>query len=167
MVRYFEKSLKPSIKAEIDQNATYLDDYEELLAKVVRVKAKTGLQPSWYLQETDLQVLRGIRPAHTSAQKVQTQGAITCRNKSRTKVLASTPAQDFEPSDKSRKSKKKKKHRDKKNSKELKEDSTIPASGVNAAKVNRSGKSSRKNKKDLSGVMCYNFNKKRYFADKC
>ena len=37
MVRYFEESLKPSIKAEIDQNATHLDNYEELVAKAVRV----------------------------------------------------------------------------------------------------------------------------------
>ena len=33
MVRYFEEGLKPSIKAEIDQNATHLDDYEELVVK--------------------------------------------------------------------------------------------------------------------------------------
>ena len=43
MVRYLEKSLKPSIKAKIDQNATHVDDYEELVAKAVRAKAKTGL----------------------------------------------------------------------------------------------------------------------------
>ena len=43
MVRYFEKSLKPSIKVEIDQDAFYLDDYKELVAKTVRFKAKMGL----------------------------------------------------------------------------------------------------------------------------
>ena len=43
MVRYFKKSLKPSIKAKIDQNTTYLDDYEELIVKTVRTKAKVGL----------------------------------------------------------------------------------------------------------------------------
>ena len=59
MVRYFEKSLKPSIKAEIDQDAIHLDDYEELIAKVVRAEVKASLQPSSYVQETDIQVLRG------------------------------------------------------------------------------------------------------------
>ena len=49
MVRYFEKGLKPSIKAEMDQDATHLDDYEELVAKAVRAKAKAGLQPSSYI----------------------------------------------------------------------------------------------------------------------
>ena len=43
MVRYFEKGRKPSIKAEMDQDATYFDDYEELVAKMVRVEAKAGL----------------------------------------------------------------------------------------------------------------------------
>ena len=46
MVRYFEKGLKPSIKANMDQNATHLDDYEKLVVKVVRVKIKAGLRPS-------------------------------------------------------------------------------------------------------------------------
>ena len=43
MVRYFEKSLKPSIKAKIDQDALHLDDYEELVVKAVRAEAKVGL----------------------------------------------------------------------------------------------------------------------------
>ena len=43
MVKYFEEGLKPSIKAEMDQDATYLDNYEELVAKAVRAKTKTGL----------------------------------------------------------------------------------------------------------------------------
>ena len=108
MVRYFEKCLKPSIKAKMDQNATHLDNYEELIAKVVRVKAKAGLWPSSYMWETDLQVLQRSWPTHTTTHKVQAQGAMTCGDKSRTKVFASTPAQNSEPSDKSKKDKKKK-----------------------------------------------------------
>ena len=49
MVRYFEEGLKPSIKAEIDQDATYLDDYKVLVAKAVRAEAQAGLQPSFYM----------------------------------------------------------------------------------------------------------------------
>ena len=49
MVKYFEKGLKPSIKVEIDQNASHLDDYKKLVAKAVRAKAKAGLQPSSYV----------------------------------------------------------------------------------------------------------------------
>ena len=53
IVRYFEEGLKPSIKAEIDQDASHLNDYEELVAKTVRTEAKAGLRPSSYVQETD------------------------------------------------------------------------------------------------------------------
>ena len=54
IVRYFEEGLKPSIKAKMDKDATHQDNYEELVAKAVRAKAKTGLQPSSYMQEADL-----------------------------------------------------------------------------------------------------------------
>ena len=53
MVRYFQKNLKPFIKAKIDQDATYLDNYEELVAKAIGVKAKAGLRPSSYVQKSD------------------------------------------------------------------------------------------------------------------
>ena len=158
MVRYFEKSLKPSIKAEIDQDAIHLDDYEELVTKGVRAEAKAGLRPSSYVRETDIQVLRGNQPTHTTAHKVQTQGAI---NREEGKGPVFTPASaftDLEPSDKARKDKKKKQHRDKKESRD-----TL-ASGVNAAKVR--DKKKRK-KKDPREVTCYNYNKLRYYADQC
>ena len=54
MVRYFEKELKPSIKAKMNQDATHLDDYEELVSKAIRAKAKAGLRPSSYVREADL-----------------------------------------------------------------------------------------------------------------
>ena len=53
IIRYFEEGLKSSIKAEIDQDATYLDNYEELVAKAVRAAVKAGLQPSSYVWKTD------------------------------------------------------------------------------------------------------------------
>ena len=171
MVRYFEEGLKPSIKAEMDQDDSQLIDYEELVAKAVRAEAKAGLRPSSYVRETDLSCLRGNRPAHTTAHKVQTQGAGKDHrgdDSKASKGSASTPAsastQDSEPSDKAKKDKKKN-WRGKKDSKEPKE-STTPASGVNAAEVGGGGQR-RRNKKDLSGVTYYNCNKKGHFANKC
>ena len=49
VVKYFEKGLKPSIKAEIGQKNSQLVDYEELVAKAVRTKAKASLRPSFYI----------------------------------------------------------------------------------------------------------------------
>ena len=43
MVRYFEKGLKPFIKAEIDQDAIQLDIYKKLIVKTVRAEVKAGL----------------------------------------------------------------------------------------------------------------------------
>ena len=61
--------------------------------------------------------------------------------------------------DKARKDKKKKQHRDKRDSRESRD---TPASGVNAAKV---GDKKRRKRKDLSKVMCYNYNKLGHYAD--
>ena len=152
MVRYFEEGLKPSIKAEMDQDATHLDDYEELVAKAVRAEAKAGLQPSSYIRETDIQVLRGSWLAHTTAHKVQTQGAMNCGDESRGKGPAFTPASastDPEPSDKARKDKKKKQHRDKRDSRESRD--TL-ASEVNGAKVRDKKKRKRKDPREVNAI---------------
>ena len=152
MVRYFEEGLKLSIKAEMDQDATHLDDYEELIAKAVRAEAKAGLRPSSYVRETDIQVLRGSRPAHTTAHKVQTQGAM--------------PRGEDSKASKARKEKKKKQYKDRRDSKEPR-DSTTPATGVNAAEVGDKKKKKKKKKRDASEVTCYNCNKLGHYADQC
>ena len=156
MVKYFEESLKPSIKAEIDQDASHLDDYEELVAKAVRAEAKAGLRPSSYVRETNQQVSQGNRPAYTTAHKVQTQGAMNdhCGDESKAKASMPTFTQNSEPSDKSRKDKKKKQHKAKRDS--------IPATGVNKAEVG-----DHRAKKDISESSYYNYNKKGYYSNKC
>lgn len=53
MVRYFERDLKPSIKAKIDQDATYLDNYEELVVKTGKAEVKVSLRLSFYIQKTN------------------------------------------------------------------------------------------------------------------
>ena len=160
IVRYFEEGLKPSIKAKMNQDATHLDDYEELVSKAVKTEAKAGLRPSSYVREADFQVLRGSRPTHTTAHKVQTQGAVTHGDKSKIKALVSALTNP-EPFDKARKNKKKKQHRDKRDSRESRD---TPGFGVNAAKV---GDKKKRKRKDLSKVTCYNCNKLGHYADVC
>ena len=149
----------------MDQDATHLDNHEELVAKVVRAEAKARLQPSSYVGETDIQVLWGNRPAHTTAHKVQTQGAGSCGDESRGKSPASTPVSastNSEPSNKARKDKKKKQHRDKRDFKEFKDTS---ASGVNTAEVK--DKKRRRKKKNPKEVTYYNYNKLGHYVDQC
>ena len=90
--------------------------------------------------------------------------AVTRRDKSKAKAPASAPAQDSEPSDKSRRDQKKKHYREKKDSKKLKK-STTPASGVNVAEVG--GKGRTRNKKNPSKVTCYNCNKLGHYTNAC
>ena len=139
------------------------------MSKAVRAEAKAGLRPSSYVQEADFQVLRGSRPTHTTAHKVQTQGAgkdhrgdDSKASKGSASAPASASTQGSEPSEKAKKDKKKY-WRDKKGPREPK-DSSTPASGVNRTEA---GGSRRKNKKDLSGVTCYNCNKKGHYSNKC
>ena len=91
IVRYFEEGLKPSIKAEIDQDASHLDDYKELVAKTVKVETKAGLQPSFYIRETDQQAPQGNQPAQTTAHKVQTQRAMNNHRGDESMAKASVP----------------------------------------------------------------------------
>ena len=157
IVRYFEEGLKLSIKAKTDKNATHLDYYEKLVAKAVRAKAKSGQQPNSYLQKTDQQVFQDRRPAYTTTHKVQTQGAMKDYDgdKSTAKAFVPNSSQDSEPFDKAKKDKKKKKYKDT-------WDSINPVTGVNTAEV---CKKNRK-KKDISEIIYYNYNIKRYYTTK-
>ena len=68
MVRYFEESLKLSIKAKMDQNNSQLIDYEELIAKMVRVEAKAGLHLRSYVRETSELSPKESNDSHHHAQ---------------------------------------------------------------------------------------------------
>ena len=160
MVRYFEEGLKPSIRDEIDQDT---DDYKELVVKAVRAQAKLGLQPSFYMWKTDIHILWGSRPAHTTVHKVQTQGVIhRGEDPKASKALASTP--QSEPSDKARKDKKKKQYKDRKDSKEPR-NFTTPATRINAAEVRDKKRKKKKKKRDASKVTYYNCNKLGHYTD--
>lgn len=72
VVRYFKKSLKASIKTEMDQDATQLDNYKKQTVKAVKAKAKADLRLSSYIKETDQHYLYRKQLGHTTAHKVQT-----------------------------------------------------------------------------------------------
>ena len=151
--------------AEMDRDATHLDNYEELVAKAMRAKAKAGLWPSFYMQETTLQVLQGSQPAHIIVHKVQTQGAMYCGEDSKaSKAPASTP--ESKPSNKAKKDKKKEQHKNRRNSRKPR-DFTTRATGVNAAEFGDKKRRKKKKKKDASEVTCYNCNKLESYADQC
>ena len=56
----------------MDQATYQLNNFKELVGKVVKAKAKAGLQPSLYICKTDYSCLQESRPAHTLTSKVHT-----------------------------------------------------------------------------------------------
>ena len=109
---------------------------------------------SFYIQKTNQQASQGNRPAHTITHKVQTQKAIKnyCKDESKAKASVSTSSQNSELSNKVKKDKKKKQHK-------AKQESSIPATRINAAQT---GEPCQKKKKlwDLSMVTCFNYDKR-------
>ena len=161
MVRYFEEGLKPSIKAEMDQDASHLDDYKELVAKAVRAKAKAGLRPSSYIQKTDQHIPQRNWLVHTTVHKVQTHGAMKdyYGDKSKAKASVSTSTHNSELFDNARKDKKKKQYK-------AKWEGSTPAIRVNTAQTRKSCQKKKK-LRDLSMIMCFNCNKRGHYASTC
>lgn len=76
MLRYFCKSLKPFIWVELEQRNLELENFEQLVKKVVKVESKTTLWPRSNLREIDQHYPRGSWLAYTTATKSNTQGQL-------------------------------------------------------------------------------------------
>lgn len=160
MIRYFEEGLKLFIKVKMDQDATHLDIYKELVAKAVKTKTKVGMQPSLYIQETNLNCPWENQSAYATAHKVQTKGFSKDSHKDN---------QTGEPkgfnSQHSNNAEESKKEKDKKKRWQQKKDSNTSAIGVNAEPTRNGGTLMKQKqgfgfKKDLSEIICYNYDKK-------
>ena len=143
----------------MNQDASHLDDYVELVAKAVRAEVKAGLQPSSYVGKTDQQIPQGNQPAQTITHKVQTPGAMKdyWGDKSNAKTSVPTSTQNSELSNKARKDKKKKQYK-------AKQEGSTPATGVNAAQTGEP-RQNKKKLRDLSIVTCFNYDKKGHYAN--
>ena len=93
MICYFWESLKPSIKAEIEQQDRESMNFEEMVQKAVNTEAKAGLRSSIMVQDLDIRCPRDHCPSNSTASKVQIQGITVKESKSeefRPKELKST-----------------------------------------------------------------------------
>ena len=61
MIWYFRKSLRPSIRAQLDTRGRDLDSWEEAVEKAVNAEAKTMLQSSSSTRDMDSRCPRGNR----------------------------------------------------------------------------------------------------------
>ena len=53
LIRFFREGLKPSIKAQMEQEGQELDTWKEMIEKAVEIEAKAGLQLASYIREMD------------------------------------------------------------------------------------------------------------------
>lgn len=66
LIRYFQEALKPSIKAEMENQADEYEDWDELVRKTVTAEAKAALRPASYIREMDQHRSRGNRLISTT-----------------------------------------------------------------------------------------------------
>ena len=71
LIRFFREGLRPSIKAQMEQQGREHDSWEELVEKAIDAEAKASLQPLSILCEMDQRCPRGNRPAHSTVAKSQ------------------------------------------------------------------------------------------------
>ena len=74
MICYFRELLKPSIKAEMEQQNRESMDFEEMIESTVNAEAKAVLRSSTMVRDSDIRCPRGHRSSNNTTAKVQTQG---------------------------------------------------------------------------------------------
>ena len=71
MIQYFRKSLRLLVWVKIEQRGQELNNFEEIVEKVVDAKVKAALRPRFYTCNTDKYCVQGSWP---STAKTSTQG---------------------------------------------------------------------------------------------
>ena len=138
-------------------------NFEEMVQRAVKVKAKAGPKSTIMVRGSDIRCPRGHRPSNNTASKVQTQET-AAKDSSRpeepkTKDPKSVPLRD-DPAEPAKKEDKQK--RLKCRQERTRESKETPATGnniVNAAK--------KKKKRDTSKVTCFNCDKKGHYTRNC
>ena len=76
MICYFQESLKPSIKVEMEQQNRASTSFKEIVQRAINAEVKAGLRSSTMVWDLDARCPRGHRSSHNTSSKVQTQGTI-------------------------------------------------------------------------------------------
>ena len=134
-----------------------------MVQKTVNVEAKAGLRSTTMVRDLDICCPWGHRPSNNTISKVQTQGTaikdFSRPEKPKTKDLKSVPLHNdpAEPAKKEDKQKRLKRRQE--CTREPKETLATGNNTVDAAK--------KKKKRDTSKVICFNCDKKGYYASDC
>ena len=175
MFRYFQKGLRPSILAKLQNEDHELENFLQIVKKAVAAEAKANLRSRATTKDMDQHCPRGSRSANSTAAKNQGQ-SIKDPREEEPKVRApesSTPrSSNPESSAKARREKKDRRRREQRGRRG--QGSSTPANGVNAAEPVEAKKNDDQNRnhlggatRDLNQVRCYNCNKKGHYASNC
>ena len=159
MICFFQESLKPSIKVEIEQQDRESINFEEMVQKAVNAEAKAGLRSSTIVRKSDVCCPRSHRPSHNTSSKMQTQGS-SHKDSSRSekpKPKNPKPAAScdnaVEPAKREDRKKKKKRLR---NQRREHIGEQTPVIGVNTKALKKKIK-----------ARYFNYNKKSHYANEC
>ena len=144
-----------------------------MVQKIVNAEAKAGLRSSAMIRDSDICCLRGHRPSNSIASKVQTQGMsakeprpeeskIKKAKRAKKKAPAPPRTNAAESSEQGKKDKKDKKRKFRER-KERNEDTLATSNNA----IDALKKKKKNQDCDISGVTCYNCNKKGHFANTC
>ena len=174
MLRYFREGLRPSILAELQNEDHELENFLQIVKKAVAAEAKANLWSQATTKDMDQHCPRGSRSANSTAAKNQGQSIKDPREeepKVRAPELSTPRSSNPEPSAKARREKKDRRRREQHR---RVEESSTPATGVNAAEPVEAKKNDDRNRnrsggatRDLNQVRCYNCNKKGHYASNC
>lgn len=72
MICYFEKSLKPSIKVEMEQQNRKVVNFKKIVQRVVNAETKAGLKSNTMVRDLDIYYSKGHCLFNNITAKVQT-----------------------------------------------------------------------------------------------
>ena len=124
MICYLWKSLKPSIKFEIEQQDLESINFKEIVQRAVNTEVKAGLRSSTMVRNSDICCPRNHCLSNSIASKIQKKKIIAKNfpqeepKVKEVKPILSRVAEASEPSKQARKDRKKKWHQEKRNKKQ-------------------------------------------------
>lgn len=156
MIQYFLESLRPFIRVQLDSQGRELDFWEEVVEKAFNAEVKALLQLSSSTRKIDSRCPQGNKSAKNEEKDSE-------KNKSTDSTSTDTPSRkksSFTQQTSSAQPKKNQNHYDDPcHRQKYRQGQDLSATGVNVT--------SKKEKRDISHVKCFNCKKKGYYANWC
>ena len=169
ILRYFREGLKPSVLAEWEHRDFELENFNQMVKKIVDTETKSALRPCSSTKKMDQNCPRGNQPTNTTIAKSQSSAMKDPRSKKPevrgTKL--SSGLQWSESSKKAQKEKKEQRRRDRERQK-----GSIPTVDINVAQAKPHQKKKKKHHLgkvpwDKSQVKCFNCCNLGHYANAC